>query len=80
MLLTNESIPIGHQSPFLHAIKVEIGLEDVLLLSDSDEDSVHVVGLRNQYSFHLSLHVYMNLLNILMFLLVLHLPHACHYV
>ena len=80
MLLTNESITISHQSPSLHAIKVEIGLEDVLLLSVSDKDSVYVVGLRNRYSFHLSLHVHMSSLSILMFLLVLNLPHACHYI
>lgn len=47
ILLTIESITTCHQSPPLHTIKVEIGLEDVLLLSDSDEDGVHVVGHRN---------------------------------
>lgn len=51
MLLTNESITTALQSPCLRKIKVEPGLEDVMVLSDSDDDNIQVVDLAGESSF-----------------------------
>ena len=45
MLLTNKSITTTLQSNGLRGVKIESTFEDVMLLSDSNDDGIHVVDL-----------------------------------
>lgn len=45
ILLTTKSITTTLQTNGLHGVKIESTLEDVMLLSDSNDDGTHVVDL-----------------------------------